>query len=245
MPPSSGTSRSSTSPRTAPRRRQARRRRHDLRPRPHDVSAQLPDAAAARDLGGRAGARLFPVEPARQFRMGRRLPNASASTGSISKPRTRTPKLSASFYREVVNRRPGGRPACRSACDGFPIFPSCTEESVRLSRDEDALDHAGFEILSRRSAAGYWFRAASCGYLSPARGRVCDAFRMLLMLGLESFHHRRVGRPICWSPHVLVIFIWPTWPSRWNIHSDQQRSLTLSGPDCSGPYYAFLAAIIR
>ena len=52
---------------------QARRRRQGLRPRPHHVPAQLPRAAAARDRGGRAGARLFPVEPDGQFRMDLRL----------------------------------------------------------------------------------------------------------------------------------------------------------------------------
>ena len=53
--------------------RQAGHGRHGLRPRPHHVPAQLPGPAAARHRRRRAGARLFPVEPSGQFRMGRRL----------------------------------------------------------------------------------------------------------------------------------------------------------------------------
>ena len=40
-------------------RRQAARQRQGLRPRPHQLPAQLPDAIAARDGGGRAGARAI------------------------------------------------------------------------------------------------------------------------------------------------------------------------------------------
>ena len=73
-------------------RRPARARRHGLRRRPRDVPAQLPDAAAARDGRGRAGARLLPVEPARQLRMGRRLcRRASAWSMSTTPPRSARP----------------------------------------------------------------------------------------------------------------------------------------------------------
>ena len=86
-------------------RRPAGRGRHGLRHRPHHVPAQLPDAAPARHRRGRAGARLFPVEPARQFRMGRRLQRpASACIHVDYATQKRTPKLSAAFYREVIAR---------------------------------------------------------------------------------------------------------------------------------------------
>ena len=54
-------------------RRPAGQGRQGLRPRPRHVPARLPRPVAARHRRGRAGARLFRVEPLGQFRMDRRL----------------------------------------------------------------------------------------------------------------------------------------------------------------------------
>ena len=98
------------------------RRRPGLRSRSHHVSAQLSAAAAARDVGGRAGARLFPVEPDGQFRMDLRLSkSASGSIMSISKrsagPRNSAPPSIATSWRatrSASERRPP--PQSRAAC---------------------------------------------------------------------------------------------------------------------------------
>ena len=57
-----------------------------LRPRPRPLPAPIPDAVAARHRRGRAGARLFRVEPSGQFRMARRL-HRSASDCTMSTTR--------------------------------------------------------------------------------------------------------------------------------------------------------------
>ena len=51
---------------------------------------------------------LFPVEPARQFRMGGRLRNRFGLVHVDYATQKRTPKLSAAFYREVIARNAVG-----------------------------------------------------------------------------------------------------------------------------------------